>query len=187
MHIMKMHSYMATNGYLESANQKSQAVLDELREATNAFGGWAQALSTAQEHREALDSQTGRDSTESATPIGAGTPAIAQGVTTSFVDADTAIALRKRLASVAAEEKVGEDLREAVDDPHKTPGPEVLQDHPDDKIAHLSKVYSDLQAELTSTGPHPVTYPNNITFKGFAFYQLVPSLVYELEYPRTSS
>jgi len=47
------------------------------------------------------------------------------------------------------------------------------------------KDYSELQGELTSPGPLFVKWPNNISWKNFAVYQLIPTLVYELEYPRT--
>jgi len=49
----------------------------------------------------------------------------------------------------------------------------------------MAKDYSELEGELSSSGPFRVTYPNNITMKNFAVYQLIPTLVYELEYPRT--
>ncbi|KAH8833135.1 MBOAT, membrane-bound O-acyltransferase family-domain-containing protein [Flagelloscypha sp. PMI_526] len=186
--LMKMHSYMSTNGFLEYASRRSQQVLDSLRKATERVGGWAQAMSDAQSAREKLDAQTGRESTGS-TPMGAGTPNIPEGSTASYVDADTALTLRKRLASVALEEKNLKRVpsEESIDDPHKVPTADVLQDHPDPHIASLAKEYAEWQAELTSSGPHPVTYPNNLTFKNFAIYQLIPTLVYELEYPRTES
>ena len=42
-----------------------------------------------------------------------------------------------------------------------------------------------MEGELTGIGPEYVRWPENITYKNFAVYQLVPTLVYELEYPRT--
>ncbi|KXN87421.1 putative sterol O-acyltransferase 1 [Leucoagaricus sp. SymC.cos] len=60
-----------------------------------------------------------------------------------------------------------------------------LVSHPDPSISALAKEYSDLQAELVSLGPERVSWPNNITWKNFAVYQLIPTLIYELEYPRT--
>ena len=42
-----------------------------------------------------------------------------------------------------------------------------------------------MEAELVSTGPEYVRWPDNVTWKNFAVYMLIPTLVYELEYPRT--
>lgn len=63
--------------------------------------------------------------------------------------------------------------------------PHPLCDHPDEKIAALAREYSDMDSELVSTGPEYIRWPENITWKNFAVYQLIPTLVYELEYPRT--
>ena len=64
--------------------------------------------------------------------------------------------------------------------------PHTLVDHLDESIAALARDWSELDAELVSSGPNKVRWPNNITLKNFAVYQLIPSLVYELEYPRTN-
>ena len=48
------------------------------------------------------------------------------------------------------------------------------------KYAHANA--EELQIELRKG---QTTFPNNITFLNFADYLLVPTLVYELEYPRT--
>jgi len=63
--------------------------------------------------------------------------------------------------------------------------PHVLVYHPDENIAALAHEYSELRSELVSSGPEYVTWPDTITWKNFAVYQLIPTLVYELEYPRT--
>jgi len=57
--------------------------------------------------------------------------------------------------------------------------------HPDPSLSALAKEYSDLKTELISLGPEQVIWPDNVTWKSFAVYQLIPTLVYELEYPRT--
>jgi sterol O-acyltransferase len=49
------------------------------------------------------------------------------------------------------------------------------QNH-NDEIQHLK---SELNHEK-------VTFPNNITFYNFTDYILIPTLVYEMEYPRTN-
>lgn len=66
------------------------------------------------------------------------------------------------------------------------PAPHPLVFHPDPQISDMAKDYSELQSELTSAGPLFVRWPDTITWKNFALYQLIPTLVYELEYPRTN-
>jgi len=70
-------------------------------------------------------------------------------------------------------------------DLHDNLRPHVLVYHPDQKISTMANEYSELQNELLSSGPNYVKWPETITWKNFAVYQLIPSLVYELEYPRT--
>ena len=65
------------------------------------------------------------------------------------------------------------------------PAPHPLVYHPDPSISAMAKDYSELQAELISSGPMHAKWPETITWKNFVIYQLIPTLVYELEYPRT--
>lgn len=137
----------------------------------------------------------------------------ASGETRSaYVDLDTANALKQRLSVVAeptaatvsdtisttseglrkralagATEKHVADTNEQEDDPDNNENDPIrlLTNHPDHQVSDLAKDIIELQGELRSTGPYPVQYPNNITLKNFAVYQLIPSLVYQLEYPRT--
>ncbi len=82
----------------------------------------------------------------------------------------------------SSEATVEED---AANDVHENLVPHVLVYHPDEKIAALAHEYSELRSGLVSSGPEYVTWPDTITWKNFAVYQLIPTLVYELEYPRT--
>ncbi|KAF8892249.1 MBOAT, membrane-bound O-acyltransferase family-domain-containing protein [Infundibulicybe gibba] len=187
--IMKMHSYMTVNGHLQQVTEQSQSLLDHLRETTEAFGGWQKALSDARAHRAELDAQMANsssqdDGTQESTPTR--TPEIQPGAHSSYVDSHTATALRRRLAAQIptppAENASGIETEPR---PMLNNGPHPLVDHPAGEISSLAKEYTELQSELTSTGPENITWPNNITFKNFAVYQLIPTLVYELEYPRT--
>ncbi|KAJ3999944.1 MBOAT, membrane-bound O-acyltransferase family-domain-containing protein [Lentinula boryana] len=201
--IMKIHSYMAVNGYLQSVSEQSQSMLNQLRQATDSEGGWDRAMLIAKEHRAELDAASAIGSSGSS-PFGeaspTGTPAIPDGVQTSYVDPDTAKALRNRLASMSdANGVVNADTKrvvESLNDPganKKTDepvpslaNPHPLIDHPNEKISNIARDYSELQGELVSTGPLYIVWPKNITFKNFAVYMLIPTLVYELEYPRTN-
>ncbi|KAJ7879907.1 MBOAT, membrane-bound O-acyltransferase family-domain-containing protein [Mycena olivaceomarginata] len=179
--IMKTHSYMTFNGHLQYVSETSQALLQDLRKATESAGGWDQAIRDAHAHRAELDARTTQDSTP-----GIGTPMIPEGASTSYVDIPTAAALRQRLAAVSEESKEAKTtLPDKTDEPVSSTNPHILVDHPNEGISAMAKDYSELEGELTSHGPYPVTYPNNVTLKNFAVYQLIPTLVYELEYPRT--
>jgi len=64
--------------------------------------------------------------------------------------------------------------------------PHPLISHPDNRISAIAQNLTDMDLELSSRGPtYAVTWPENISLANFADYQLIPTLVYELEYPRT--
>jgi len=194
--IMKMHSYITVNGQLQLVTMQSEEALQVLRRATNTVGGWDQAINDANTHRAEMDATVGLSSASASTSASGtpGTPDVPEGSTTSYTDPATAQALRKRLTTVSqvTDGNIAvSDVRFSHADVDKREGTvfkaHPLVDHPDERVAELAKDYCDLQNELTSTGPSCVTWPNNITVKNFADYLLVPTLVYELEYPRTDS
>ncbi|EIN09521.1 hypothetical protein PUNSTDRAFT_66632 [Punctularia strigosozonata HHB-11173 SS5] len=221
--IMKMHSYMSTNGYLSYAHAHAQQLLAQLQKAANAQGGWQKALSDAKanspeahDEKEKEGELTPSVSNTASSPA-VGTPAVPTGadVSTSYIDADAASTLRQRLvAATNAAQKAGTNEESASklvseaaaavkpspgdtvmsahppaistdSDSPRAPTPHPLVHHPDPTIADLVREYSELESELTSMGPKYVRWPENITWKDFAVYQLIPTLVYELEYPRT--
>lgn len=174
---MKMHSYITLNWQLQSVTEQSRELFDSLKEKTKAFGGWDKALADAIAKKAASITVS---STHEPTPIG--TPPVTEGFSTATIDVSTASALRQRLnamASLPSDDNQSSPLRAGVDAVHP------LIHHPDPEISAMAKDYSELQSELTSSGPHHVTWPNNISWKNFAMYQLLPTLVYDLEYPRT--
>ncbi|KAH7890843.1 MBOAT, membrane-bound O-acyltransferase family-domain-containing protein [Phlebopus sp. FC_14] len=69
----------------------------------------------------------------------------------------------------------------------------ILTYHPCPAIASTARECVDLDSELVSHagksasghGLKGVRYPENLTLRNFAVYMLIPTLVYELEYPRT--
>lgn len=196
--IMKMHSYLTVNGHLQQVSQQSRQLLKQLEKASLKFGGLDQAL------KEAGTPEMGGTPAESSTAsTRCGTPDVPEGSSSSYIDPSAANLLRKRLAAMASkqdntnsihivEKSTSDDsTRSALSNaasvkgdahPHQHP----LISHPDHELSALAKEYSDLQAELVSPGPGNVSWPNNITWKNFAEYQLIPTLVYELEYPRTN-
>lgn len=195
---MKMQSYLSVNGHLQQTAIQSDILLEELQQAAQSLGGWDEAIKAAKARHDETDVLFGLDisSPDSATPCS--TPDVSEGSTTSYTDATTAIALRKRLAAVslATEGNIAVlDASKAKAVLEKKPAvgnirsylrqPHPLVDHYDKRIAEMAMDYSDLQSELTSQGPDYVTWPNNITIRDFARFHLFPTLVYEMEYPRT--
>lgn len=206
--MMKIHSYLATNGYLSFVYSQVQSSLAELRRLTEdpAIGGWDKALEDAKINRIHLDkSETSSEGDNSSTSQGygiespaiSGTPTVPEGSATSYIDVKSAAQLRKRLnmSSKALQAQVDEpghshkvdSTGNSIIPPasvHK-PGPHPLVDHLDPRVHELALEISEMEAELVSTGPEYVRWPDNVTWKNFAVYMLIPTLVYELEYPRT--
>lgn len=198
--IMKMHSYCNINGNLQSVCQSREKLLASLREATTRVGGWEAAVVAAKSHRAELD---GAHLTDDPSTPSVGTPLMPEGVGAqrSYIDASDANALRRRLnhADSADGKSLGNTASNASDrssSPAATDSDEkdkkrrpdaayALVDHPDQQIADMAKDYVELDGELVSTGPEYVRWPENVTLKNFAVYMLIPTLCYELEYPRT--
>lgn len=55
---------------------------------------------------------------------------------------------------------------------------------PDEHISSIANEMTYLRDALTSTGVNKVVWPANVTYLNYLDYLLVPTLVYELEYPR---
>ncbi|EMD39091.1 hypothetical protein CERSUDRAFT_81871 [Gelatoporia subvermispora B] len=213
--IMKMHSYMSTIGQLQSVRVEADQVFAQLRQATDAEGGFDAAMVAAEGNKARKEiAQAKLNGGESVTlengdtiSVRQGTPDIPEGSSTSYIDAGAAMALRWRLGT-AREDGVhsspmskGEHAPLAGNtssrdtglhpnpprkDGNRAPTPsEILAHHPSPQIAELAKMHAELEAVLTSAGPERTRYPDNISLKKFAVYQLIPTLVYELEYPRT--
>lgn len=205
---MKMHSYCNVNGTMQWVSQARDKLLAGLREATSRVGGWEAAIVAAKSHRAELDAAHHTDDGSTPSTPAIGTPAIPEGVGAqrSYIDAGDANALRRRLNNAEQEGTIQEvkEVKAATaraleqspssddggqekekDRKRKSDAAYALVDHPDQQIAVMAKDYVELDGELVSTGPEYVRWPENVTLKNFAMYMLIPSLVYELEYPRT--
>lgn len=186
---MKMHSYMATNGYLQKVNRQFEQVYASLRSATSAAGGWETVLTEAQ----ARAPSSSPSPSENTLSVEGGTPALEpgpDGSQRSYIDGDMAMALRKRLDASTARndlaESNGNSGGASVTEAQQREQPEyaVMVHHQDEQIASLAQELLDLNIELT--GPlGKVRWPDNISWAAFGDYMLIPTLVYELEYPRT--
>lgn len=192
---MKLHSYVTVNGHHQYASMQSAIVLDKLKKATLSVGGWEQAIADANPTKTDFDSSNERIFTSLSTPemTPLRTPDISDDVTATSVDISTAIALRKRLAAVSEKPNgnittsfKNEDVSSNTGpDTHRGAEPHALLNHPDEIISSLAKELTELQSDLTSPGPQRVKWPHNICWRDYALYLLTPTLVYEMEYPRT--
>src|SRR5258708_36158275 len=112
--IMKMHSYMATNGYLQSVSQQSPKVLAQLRDATHRVGGWERAISEAKRRREDLERETDTDSTGTGTglsPSPSGNLRLPNGdLSSPYLEVPSAAALPNRLIHVTEAQATSETL-----------------------------------------------------------------------------
>lgn len=194
---MKMHSYMAVNGYLHDVNEDAITAKHLLRKKTEEVGGWDKAVADAKMHREELEQTDGSTPSE--------TPAVLRDGPKGYVSGTgpAAAALRHRLQQVAKENvnhSAHSNVRTAstVDvtapkpiekkaawtSPEPLP-PHVLVDHPSKEISALAKQLSEMESELTGPCLHEVRYPANLTWWNYLDFHMLPTLVYELEYPRT--
>ena len=179
--IMKMHSFVYVNGYLQWVDREAKKVLKALQKETERAGGFETAIAVAKIHRREADGLSVRSDSGSSTPDAPNGHASREK---SFLEVEvsaTAV-LRQRLASAAVTTRSEIAASERISDITES---HPLVDHPDKKISELAQEFSELDAELVSTGPAKVRWPNNISWRKFAEYQLIPTLVYDLEYPRT--
>lgn len=180
---MKMHSYIYVNGYLQWADREAKKALKILQKETERVGGYETAIAAAKIHRKETDTASVRSDSGSSTPDASNGHS---GGERSYLEVEVSAAavLRQRLAAAAAS-KNDAIAKDYTAETIEESGPHPLVDHPDEKIAELAEEYSELDAELVSMGPAKIRWPNNISWSNFADYQLIPTLVYELEYPRT--
>jgi sterol O-acyltransferase len=182
--IMKMHSYVYVNGYLQWVDREAKKALAILHKETERVGGYETAVAVAKIHRKEADGASVRSDSGSSTPDA---PSGHSGGEKSYLEVEVSAAtvLRQRLAAAAAATKNETVAMEHTTEFTEESGPHPLVDHPDEKISELAQEFSELDAELVSTGPAKIRWPNNISWSNFADYQLIPTLVYDLEYPRT--
>jgi len=184
--IMKVHSYCAINGYLQSVDYKAKETQKELEELTiSVSGSYEAAVSEAEKNMPVELKRSLTTSTMNSSNFGTPEPERIDGIEPSLSVADASL-LRNRLTTsntfrAAMVQPVMEAERELGIHVPEHP----LVHHPDERIVALAHRLHECEAELTGTGATKTRWPANITFTNFAVYQLIPTLVYELEFPRT--
>ncbi|KAG9313059.1 MBOAT, membrane-bound O-acyltransferase family-domain-containing protein [Chiua virens] len=189
--IMKMHSYISMNGYLHDVSQRSQRLFAHLRSLTEdpSIGGWDKACFDAKTKFDLDSSQDAKADTEVLIINSASDSQPANGLRRrwSVGSSGTVVELD---AIVVEENSLSSDSSSSPSTPvdlcSLTPTPiSTLVHHPSQVIASVAQEFLELDAELVSTGTEQVKYPQNLTWKNFCNYMLIPTLVYEMEYPRT--
>lgn len=71
--------------------------------------------------------------------------------------------------------------------PHSPREPNVLSYSSDEKIAVLARNVDMMEDELRSNGSNGLVWPQNVTYRNYFDYMFFPTLVYQLEYPRTDT
>ena len=133
--IMKMHSYMSTNGYLLKVNHNFEKKMDTLRSATSRIGGWDAALTEAQAAKDENEKRSGSTSDElSASPSITPLP---DGTKRSYIDGDMAMALRDRRTRRAGYRSAG---------PGVAVPPRLRHECTTSRAAACKKVYETLSA-----------------------------------------
>lgn len=188
---------MAVNGYLHGVNEEANKAKRLLHKKTEEVGGWDKALLDAKTHREELEQTDGSTPSE--------TPAVLRDGPKNYFSGNgpAAAALRRRLQQVAKENgnlsahsnvPITSTADVTVPKPIETkaawtmPGPlppHVLVDHPNKGISALAEQLSEMESELTGTCLRKMRYPANLTWWNYLDFHMLPTLVYELEYPRT--
>lgn len=163
---MKMHSYCSHNGELSekrlelASGERGLADLVQQGGGSKVVQGEARAAWAKEQRKEAI--------------LNGGSVEEAEVKQKDFL----ATGLRRRGGSTTDSETVtsGDGA-----DPLA-----VLSWHPEPRIGDLATDLATLKEALVSTGVQKVAFPENVTYWNFIDYLLVPTLVYQLEYPRTN-
>jgi sterol O-acyltransferase len=71
--------------------------------------------------------------------------------------------------------------------PHDSSPPGTLAWSPNERVALLARNIDAMEDELKSNGANRLVWPQNVTYRHFFDYFTFPTLVYQLEYPRTNT
>ena len=207
----QMHSYMAHNGMLATVFFRLKQERQALAELVDSLPGGREAvLEEAAARRATLEAQ------EASTPVGTpGT--VTPGADINPLSRAAAIyssqsspgatpepELRRRsnarpgnrrskLATDALPKPDpnlphGTSLEPAaVITPHDEKTPSALAWSSNERVALLARNVDAMEEELKSNGAKGLVWPQNVTYAHFLDYLCIPTLVYQLEYPRTDT
>lgn len=185
--LMKVHSYCSTNGELSEKALKLAACEVELTLLIVASGSqgdleleaesaWEKAVAAGQ--TENLDTSIGKVTKlmdEFEPHLGTPTPPAVSRRSSVGVIRRRPRSEHQLRKNGDEEIEEGKELLSIID---------VLTWSSNEKISKLAGEMSLLRDALTSKGVEKVQFPSNVTYYNYFDYLLVPSLVYELEFPR---
>jgi sterol O-acyltransferase len=166
--LMKVHSYCAFNGAASEKAIQMEQIRKKLDKAVEEKGGWKKVIAEAEEETSRLEDTNEKNGDTHA-------------ISTALSPLEPVRSRRRSSDRGKRPYTRQQQQQDDVNDPH------LLVDYSDAQITKLANEYADLDDELTSTGKDGVSYPHNLTYANYLDYLLIPTLVYELEYPRTSS
>lgn len=190
--LMKVHSYLAMNGALSEKAILLKKATADLDKAIEEKGGWSKVLFIAQQEAEALEAEAKEQNSPSldggSSPVRANsTSALANGHSTLSTSGPADGLRRRRSSNKSGTSQTNGLHHHGAVDANNPRDPRRLLDYSNDRIYNLAHDCVDLQEELKSTGKEGVMWPANVTYANYIDYLIVPTLVYELEYPRTTT
>lgn len=184
---MKVHSYCSHNGELSEKARELGIKEVELEKIVAANGGHqkVQAEGRAAWEREVTSTETTgeTDEVKETVPFYQANGSVRGDSERKNASIDSGIRRRRSSSRKHSTKQVDDSVPAMEGEPEK--GVEVLTWHPKPQICQLAVEVADLKECLVSTGVNKTTFPENVTFLNFLDYLLVPTLVYQLEYPRT--
>ncbi|KAL1406214.1 Sterol O-acyltransferase 2 (Sterol-ester synthase 2) [Vanrija albida] len=206
--LMKMHSYMSHNGMLSEVYFRLKKEKEALKHYLGTLPGGGEAvLAEARAHQLKLE-EIEALAPEISVPVTPERSVTPQSDTESLQK--TAAILNATLVAeprpVRRRKQSSQMATDALPAPQKDlplgtslelaahPGtrhakrkPNPLAWSPDHKIALLARNIDAMEDELRSNGEKGLVWPENVTYKHFVEFMFFPTLVYELEYPRTDT
>jgi sterol O-acyltransferase len=169
--IMKIHSYCSYNGYLSEQSRQLDRAKEKLESVFKKRGGKDVVL------REAAAVKAKEELVASSKVNG-------ETITTDInkPSSPTGALSRRRQSGPNPKRRPSQPMPEQMDDVIS-----ILEFHPDETVADLAIEINDLADTLSSGNLKAASWPANITYSNFWDYLLVPTLVYQLEYPRTTT
>nr|XP_018259362.1 sterol O-acyltransferase [Kwoniella dejecticola CBS 10117]OBR81520.1 sterol O-acyltransferase [Kwoniella dejecticola CBS 10117] len=213
MHSYMAHNGMLATVYFQLQEEKRQ--LDEV--ITHIDGGREQLLAEAAERKaqlEAMEGPTPVGTPGPGTPALTSRTSFSAPSGTSSGYEDPASILKKQLGpsaeirqrtSTAAKKKKKNQATDSLPDPrpnlplgtslepshgtlpHERAPPSPLAWSSNEQVALLARNIDAMQEELISNGGTGLVWPQNVTYRHFLDFMFFPTLVYQLEYPRTKT
>ena len=198
-----MHSYMAHNGMLATVFFRLKDEKAQLAELVDSLpGGREAALEEAAERQAALEAQEEKAVTPATTPGSVTPPATPSAPSSPEAQLRRRSITQSSLSKQKKRKPVATDAlpKPDTDLPHGTSlepshlehlndthSPSPLAWSSNERVAILARNIDAMEMELRSNGAKGLVWPQNVTYLHFLDYLFIPTLVYQLEYPRTNT